>query len=164
MARCVIAGVIVTYLLAVFQTTLGGVCAIRGVSPDLLLIWVVCLGLLSGRTPGALIGFACGLLEGGLTQAWMGAFAISKALSGFGAGVLATKLFRENWAVPSVSAAALTLLNDATFLLVSRADGWPHAVHVIAVRMAYHAALAPILFVLTIRVRRSLLGRHEEAA
>jgi len=164
MARCIIAGVIVTYLLAVLQTTLGGVFAIRGVSPDLLLIWTICLGLLSGRTPGALIGFACGLLEGGLTQAWIGAFAISKALTGFGAGVLATKLFRENWAVPSVSAAVLTLFNDVTFLLVSRADSWPHAVHVIAMRMAYHAVLAPVLFVLTIRVRRVLLGRREETA
>jgi rod shape-determining protein MreD len=164
MARCIIAGVIVTYLLAVFQTTLGGVIAIRGVSPDLLLTWTVCLGLLSGRTAGALIGFAGGLLEGSLAQAWIGAFAISKALSGFGAGVLATKLFRENWAVPSVSAAALTLLNELAFLLVSRADGWPHAAHIIVVRMAYHAVLAPILFVLTVRVRRALLGHREEAA
>ena len=162
MARCIIAGVIVTYLLAVFQTTVGGICAIRGVSPDLLLVWVICLGLLSGRVPGALIGFACGLLEGGLAQAWIGAFAISKALSGFGAGVLATKLFRENWAVPSLSAAVLTLFNEVTFLLVSRADGWPHAAHIIAVRMAYHAVLAPVVFVLTVRVRRVLLGRREE--
>ena len=164
MSRCIIAGVIVTYLLAVLQTTLGGFLAIRGVAPDLLLVWTICIGLLSGRTAGAVIGFGCGLLEGGLMQTWIGAFAMSKALSGFGAGALATKLFRENWAVPSVSAALLTALNEVVFLLVSRADSWSHAGHIIALRMAYHAVLAPIMFALTIRGRRALVGRREEAA
>jgi rod shape-determining protein MreD len=164
MARCIIAGVIITYLLAVLQTSLGGFLAIRGLSPDLLLVWAVCIGLLSGRTAGALVGFGCGMLQGGLTQTWIGAFAISKALSGFSAGVLATKLFKENWAVPSVAAAMLTVLNEGVFLLVSRADTWSHAGRIITLRVAYHAVLAPFAFALTIRARRALVGRRGETA
>jgi rod shape-determining protein MreD len=164
MARCIVAGVIATYLLAVFQTTIGELMMIRGVTPDLLFVWTVCLGLLSGRTAGALIGFGCGLLEGGLTQQWIGAFAISKALSGFGAGVLGAKLFKENWAVPSVAAALLTVANESVFVLVSSSDGWPRAGHLILVRSLYHAALAPIIFALTLRARRLLVGRREELA
>jgi rod shape-determining protein MreD len=164
MARCIIAGVAVTYFLAVIQTTIGEFLMIRGVAPDLLLVWAICVGLLSGSSVGALIGFGCGLLEGGLTQMWMGAFAISKALSGFGAGVLATKLFKENWAVPSVAAVVLTLVNEAAFLFVSRAGSGAHAGRIVLVRLIYHAVLAPFMFALTVRGRRALVGRGEELA
>ena len=58
MARVVVAGVIVTYALAVLQATLGGQMAIHGVAPDLLFLWTICVGLLSGGPAGALVGFA----------------------------------------------------------------------------------------------------------
>ena len=73
MTRCIISGLVVTYLLAVAQTALGGRMAVRGVPPDLLFVWTVVIGLLSGRTAGALVGFGGGLLEGSLTQAWTSA-------------------------------------------------------------------------------------------
>ena len=164
MTRCIISGVVVTYLLAVVQTALGGRLAVRGVPPDLLFVWTVVIGLLSGRTAGALAGFGSGLLEGALTQAWIGALAISKTMTGFLAGVLATKLFRENWAVPSLSAVVLTIANEAIFLLVAWQDDWARAGRVVAVRVVYHAALAPVFFAVALRARRALVGRREELA
>lgn len=164
MARCIIAGVVAIYLLAVLQTTIGGLLTIHGVAPDLLFVWTVCLGLLSGRVPGALIGFGCGLLEGGISQRWIGALAISKLLSGFGAGILGGKLFKENWAVPGVAAALLTVMNEAAFALVAGATDWARAGHLLLVRVCYHALLAPIFFALIARARRLLIGRREELA
>lgn len=163
MTRCIIAGVIVTFLLGVLQTTLSGPMSAFGVAPDLLLLWAVCIGLLSGSTAGALIGFGAGLLEGALQQAWIGAYVISKMLSGFTAGLLATRMFRENWLVPAVCAAVLTLVNEAAFLLISGAGEWGQAGRILGVRVGYHAVLAPIFFTLTLRVRRALMGRREEA-
>jgi rod shape-determining protein MreD len=162
MARCIIAAALVTYALAVFQNALGGLIAIQGVSPDLLFLWTVCMGLLSGHHVGALVGFGCGLLEGGLQQASIGAFAISKTLSGFGAGVMAGKMFRENWLVPIVSAGVLTVVNEGIFLLLSRGADWSQAGRLIGLRALYHAALAPFAFAIVARARRALRGVQEE--
>ncbi len=162
MARCVIVGAVITYLLAVFQSTLGGFIAIWGVSPDLLLVWTISMGLLSGRHLGAVVGFASGLMEGGLQQTAIGAFAISKTVSGFGAGVLAGKMFRENWLVPIVSAGLLTAVNEALFLLLYRAGDWSQAGRVVGLRVAYHAVLTPLVFAAAGRLRRALVRRPEE--
>lgn len=164
MARCVIAGVIVAYLLAVVQTTLGGPISVYGVAPDLLFLWTVCIGLLGGANVGALNGFGSGLLQGALAQAGIGGLAFGKAISGFAAGLLATKMFKENWLVPAVCAALLTVVNEAGFLAFSRGGSWAQAGRVIGVRVVYHAALAPIAFALVVRGRRLLRGRREEMA
>ena len=162
MARCILAGVVATYVLAVFQSTLGGRLAVGGVSPDLLFVWSVCIGLLSGAEAGAAVGFGSGFLEGGLQQAWTGALAISKGASGFASGLVATKVFRDNWLVPPVSAAVLTLLNEAIFLALARGVEWRQAGEIVGVRMVYHALLAPIFFAVASRARRSLLGQQAE--
>ncbi|UCC68228.1 MAG: rod shape-determining protein MreD [Armatimonadota bacterium] len=162
MARCIIAGAVVTYALAVFQNTLGGFMTIWGVTPDLLLVWTICMGLLGGRHVGALVGFASGLMQGGLQQAAIGAYAISKTVSGFGAGVLAGKMFRENWLVPIVSAGVLTAVNEAAFLVLYRAADWSQAGRVVGLRVAYHAVLTPVVFAVAGRARRALLGRPEK--
>jgi rod shape-determining protein MreD len=164
MARVVVAGVIVTYVLAVLQATLGGRMAIHGVAPDLLFLWTICVGLLSGGPAGALVGFGAGLMEGSLQHQWVGAYGISKTLSGLGAGLLATKMFKENWVVPLVCAVLLTVVNEVVFLVFSGAGGWEQASRIIGVRVVYHGALAPVAFALVRRGRRALLGRPEEAA
>ncbi|MDH4179056.1 MAG: hypothetical protein OEV33_00985 [Armatimonadota bacterium] len=162
MARCIIAGVIITYVLAVFQATLGSRLAIAGVSPDMLFLWTVCLGLLSGPRVGALVGFASGALEGSLRQALIAALGISKGFSGFAAGLLSTKMFRENWLVPAISAGLLTLVHETVFLLISRQDTWTHTGWLIGGRMLYHALLAPIAFALIVRARQALMGERAE--
>jgi rod shape-determining protein MreD len=163
MARCIIAGVIATYVLAVVQTTVGAAIAISGVSPDLLLVWTITIGLLSGPYTGGLVGFAAGMLQGALFQTWIGAYAFSKTLSGFAAGLLATKMFKENLLVPAISAALLTVGNEGVFLLFARGADLHQAGRVIGLRALYHAVLTPIAFALTRRARRAFLGEREGA-
>ena len=163
MARCVVAGIIITYLLAVFQTTVGSRLAVAGATPDILLVWTVCIGLLSGPRAGMLVGFASGAIQGSLLQGLIGPLAISKGLSGFGAGLISTRMFRENWLVPAISAALLTLANEAVFLALSPAPGeWVYAARVIGARTVYHAALAPIAFAAVARARQAMLGARAE--
>jgi len=164
MARRVIAGVLATFLLAVLQTTLGSRLAVGGVSPDLLFVWTLCIGLLSGGKMGALVGFSCGLLEGCLEQRLIQALAISKLLSGYGAGLLATKMFKENWLVPVVAAALLTVLNEGVRLLLSPSPGWLQADRVLGTKIVYHALLSPFAYALVSRARRRLTTRRAKAA
>ena len=164
MARRVTAAVVATFVLAVLQTTLGSRLAVGGVSPDLLFVWTVCIGLSSGGRAGALVGFGCGVLQGSLEQRLIGALAISKLLSGYGAGLLATKMFKENWLVPVVAAALLTVLNEGVRLLLSPSPGWLHADRILGTKIVYHALLSPFAYVLLTRARRLLTTGRAKAA
>jgi rod shape-determining protein MreD len=151
MARVIIAGVIVTYLLAVVQTTLGGRIVLWSVAPDLPFVWTICVGLLEGPESGALVGFGSGMIQGLLGQSHIGVLGISKTLAGFAAGLLSAQFARDAWFTPAISAFLLTLGND---LIFSR-DA-PHLAHAICVRAGYHAVLAPLFYMLASRGRRAL--------
>lgn len=156
MVRNLLAAIIVTYLLAVIQSTLGGHLAVLGVAPDLLLLWSMCVGLSHGAVVGAVAGWGSGLLEGSLQQAWMAPCAISKAVSGFAAGKLGGKMHKENLLVPAVCAIILTVANEMVFLLLSRTGFSAHAARVIGVRVCYHALLAPFALAAVARGERAL--------
>jgi len=161
MARSVVSAIIVTYGLAVVQATVGGRLAVGGVAPDLLLVWTVCIGLLSGPRAGMIAGFACGILEGSLLQRMIGALAVGKGLSGLAAGLISTRMLREHWLVPAISAAVLTLANEMVFLALSdRSGGWGYSGRAIGLRVLYHAALAPIMFAAVARGRQALSGER----
>jgi rod shape-determining protein MreD len=156
MARAVALAALVTFALAIAQTTLGGRIAVWNVSPDLLLVWTMCLGLLAGPEAGAATGFASGALQGSLGQSLIGPLGISKTISGLAAGLLARRLFRDNWVVPAVCAVLVTVLNEAIFLLLCGLTNGPQAGRIIAVRAVYHAVLAPPCYAVTARGRRAL--------
>jgi rod shape-determining protein MreD len=156
MLRTVLIAAVATYALAVVQTTLGARLAVWGVPPDLLLLWTIGAGLLGGPQVGAVVGFGSGVLQGALIQSHLGAYAVSKILAGVAAGLLGRRVFRDNWLVPSLAAAALTILHEVLFVLLSHVGGG-HVLRVIGLRVLYHAALAPFGYALIVR---SLRGRH----
>lgn len=163
MARTLIAAAVATYLLAILQSTLGGRIPLWGVSPDLLLVWTICLGLLAGPEAGALAGFASGTLQGSLGQLLIGALAISKTVSGLTAGLLASKIYKDNWFAPAVCALCLTVMNEALFALLTGSANAYHAGRVIALRAAYHAILAPPVYALVVHGRRALVAKDRSA-
>ncbi|MFQ5911941.1 MAG: rod shape-determining protein MreD [Nitrospinota bacterium] len=80
-------GLIIAIL--ILQTTLAEfVAEVAGAKPDLILLLVVSLGLLRGKTAGMGYGWALGLLQDGLSGSLLGQNALSKGLIGFTAGVL----------------------------------------------------------------------------
>lgn len=162
MARCIAAVAVVTYLLAVFQATLGARLAVAGVSPDLVFVWTVCVGLVGGRRAGAYTGFGAGLLEGALRQALIGPLAISRGVTGFVAGLLAGKLFRDNWLVSVLAAVVLTILNETIQGLLAGPSSWSQAFRLLGGRIIYHAILTPVVLLLVSRGRQAIVGPHAE--
>jgi rod shape-determining protein MreD len=162
MIRMMVLGVAVAYGMAVLQSTVGGRLAVAGVAPDLLLVWTISMGLACGGLTGAVTGWAGGLIQGGLQQKWIGAYAISKTVSGFIAGRLGAKMFKENWLAPMVCAALVTVLNEGVFLLFSRSGPWEGAWRVVGVRVVYHAVLAPFFFAAAYRLQRAVMRGQEE--
>jgi rod shape-determining protein MreD len=72
--------------LLILQTTFVPLLSLGGVTPDLLLIWVVYFALARGQVEGMLAGFTAGLLEDLLTTQFFGLAALTKTIAGFGTG------------------------------------------------------------------------------
>ena len=83
---------IVSLILIVVQTTVLRLLMIQGISPDLLLIWIVYLALKEGQVSGTAWGFALGLVFDLTTGSFIGLSALTKTIGGFSAGYF----FNEN--------------------------------------------------------------------
>jgi rod shape-determining protein MreD len=76
----------VVFVGALFQAAIFSSFSIGGGAPDVLLVVVVSLGLLRGSVPGAVLGFAGGLVVDLLTLDTLGLTSLVLTLAGFWAG------------------------------------------------------------------------------
>lgn len=76
----------VVFVAALFQAAIFSSFAVAGGVPDVLLVVVISLGLLRGSVPGAVLGFAGGLVVDLLTLETLGLTSLVLTLAGFWAG------------------------------------------------------------------------------
>ena len=86
--RPVILTILLLGAVVLLQTTVLGIVAVGGVTPDLQLILLVFLALRRGSMSGQLAGFAGGLLEDLVSLAPLGFHALVRTLVGFTSGLL----------------------------------------------------------------------------
>jgi len=111
-----IAGLFIVVLTV--QTSVLALAGQGAVYPDLLLLTVIALALLSDARRGVLLGCAAGLLQDIVFAAPLGFFAFGKALAGLAAGMLAREIHRDYLLSPVLIAMLLTVVVEvATFLL-----------------------------------------------
>lgn len=101
----------------ILQTTLFHYLKIGGVKPDLLLIIIVLSAVLKGKTSGAELGFAYGLLEDLFVGKYIGLQALTKMITGYCIGLLERKIFPDNVLVPVVVSAAGTVIHNLLLAL-----------------------------------------------
>jgi rod shape-determining protein MreD len=95
---------------AMLQTVIVSSLVIGGGAPDLLLVVVVCLGLLRGSVPGAVFGFAGGLVVDLLTLDTLGIASLVLTLVGFWAGRYAETTGRGRRLAPLAAVGVITVL------------------------------------------------------
>ena len=105
-------------LTLILQSTLVPLVAINGIRPDLLLIIVVLSALLLGKETGACLGFFTGLLQDLVSGNIFGLNILSKLATGFLAGVMERKVFKENFFLPVLAVAVATAFNSLVMLLI----------------------------------------------
>jgi len=88
--------------------------SIGGVSPDLPLILTALIALRRGPETGCLVGFASGLFQDAASGGLLGVQALSRALAGFGMGLLPGRLWVGH---PLVQIPGLMLLTIAEGLV-----------------------------------------------
>jgi rod shape-determining protein MreD len=95
------------FVAALFQAAIFSSFSILGGAPDVLLVTVISLGLLRGSVPGAVLGFAGGLVVDLLTLDTLGLTSLVLTLAGFWAGRYAETTARGRW-LPLFSTVAVT--------------------------------------------------------
>ena len=152
-----IAASVAIFLIGVFQAGASSWLAIWLAPPDLPLLLTISLGLTCGPVAGMLAGFGSALVQAGLSQSYLLAHALGLIVSGFVAGELSRRFFREHWLVPVASVLILTLMSELLFRLAAPSSGlssrW------LAIRLLYNTALAWPCFRLTARAREALPAR-----
>ncbi len=98
----------------VVQSSVVPALSVAGVTPDVPLILTVLLALRRGSETGCLVGFVAGMLQDVAGGGLIGVQALTKALAGFGMGMLVGRLWVSN---PLVQVPGLVLLTLAEGLL-----------------------------------------------
>ncbi len=111
---------IIALVLAVgFQGSLPSWLSIWGGGPDLVLVVLIAFALGGDVAFGAAVGFAAGFLHGAAVGTSVGSFAVTRTLTGVLSGLVNARLFRDNPLVPTLSAAWLTAVCEALFLVAN---------------------------------------------
>jgi len=98
------------FVAALLQAAIVSSLVLAGGAPDLLLVVVVCLGLLRGAVPGAIFGFAGGLVVDLLTLDTLGVTSLVLTLAGFWAGRYGETTGRGRRLAPLVAVGVITVL------------------------------------------------------
>jgi rod shape-determining protein MreD len=155
-ARAAVAAVAVILAVAA-QTAVLGRLPLPGGSPNLVIVFVLAVGLTAGTPAGMSVGFAAGLLTDALSDHPLGLLACCFALAGFVAGLLETDAERSVlWPllVVGVGAAGTFLLYLGLLAILNRppADG----IGDLPTTVLYDVMLTPFVIPVVAAVTRRL--------
>ncbi len=94
---------LILLLSLVAESTLLVNLQIFGVTPDLVLVWVIILTLLWGPKRGTALGFVFGLVEDLFFAKYVGTNALAKMAVGLFIGGMEGKLYKDNILVPVIA-------------------------------------------------------------
>ncbi len=100
----------VVFVAALFQAAIFSSFSVFGGAPDVLLVAVISLGLLRGSVPGAVLGFAGGVVIDLLTLETLGLTSLVLTLAGFWAGRYAETTARGRWLPLFTAVGVMTVL------------------------------------------------------
>ena len=134
------------------------------VTPDLVLIVVISIGLLRGPDEGLIFGLATGffldLVSGGL----IGIQAASKMIAGFMIGLLEKTIFKDNLVLPTLAVFISTLVLETFHIIMYQAFNANY--HLITIFFTvilplafYNALLTPLIYFLILKLDRFVAER-----
>jgi rod shape-determining protein MreD len=152
---------------AVIQTALDPLTGALGVTPDLVLIVVVCWALLMGSEEGMLLGALGGLLLDLMSGAPLGTHTLALALIGYLAGVVTFSPIRSRVIMPALVMAGSTVLYDAIVGVILRLTGWPlpdlRTMSMVMVpSLISNALVAPLIYWPVVRILEARGGLRPE--
>jgi rod shape-determining protein MreD len=154
-------GLAVVFVAALVQVVIVASILIDGGAPDLLLVVVVCLGLLRGSIPGAVLGFTGGVIVDVVTLGTLGVTSLVLTLAGFWAGRYGETTGRGRRFAPVIAVGAITLLAGAFgYVLQYLLDEEVVAQHALVTALAPAFVLNLILALPVHSLVRSIVGEE----
>jgi rod shape-determining protein MreD len=152
-------GLAVVFVAALVQVVIVSSILIGGGAPDVLLVVVICLGLLRGSIPGAMLGFAGGVIVDVVTLGTLGVTSLVLTLAGFWAGRYGETTGRGRRFAPVIAVGAITLLAGAFgYVLQYLLDEEVVAQHALVTALAPAFVLNLILALPVHSLVRSIIG------
>ncbi len=111
--------ILLPYIAIFLQSTLFGLYSIKGVKPDLVLIFVVFFALLNKINRGTVYGVLCGFLEDICLGRFLGMNALAKGITACIIGKLQGNLFKDNLLVGVAVVFGGTVINSFILFLLS---------------------------------------------
>lgn len=157
----------VVFVAAMLQVVIVSSLVIAGGAPDLLIVVVVVLGLLRGAIPGAMFGFAGGMVVDLVTLGTLGVTSLVLTLAGFWAGRYAETTSRDRRFAAVLAVGAITVLAAAFgYVLYYLLDEEVVAQHALVTALAPAFVLNLMLALPVNALVRAIVGEGtgEEAA
>ncbi len=152
MQRALLVNVAIVAAVAIAQTVFLDIIAIAGVTPDLVLLVLVCLAQRQGPINGQLTGLCAGLIEDFTSLSPLGFHSLLRLTIGFVSGLTHNKMFVDPIFVPIILVAAATVFKWLFAALIAGVFGVDMAAIVFSrvffIELGYNAVLAPVVFAL----------------
>jgi rod shape-determining protein MreD len=146
---------------AVVQVTTISGTRLLGAEPELLLVTIVCLALVAGSIPGAVAGFAGGLLVDVMTLGTLGTASILLTLAGYWAGRYGETTGRGRPYAPALAAFAISLVATIGGVTLHFLLGQPVSARDALITALPSALLAAVLALGVIRICRAVLAEPQ---
>jgi rod shape-determining protein MreD len=143
---------------AIVQVTTISGARLLGAEPELLLVTIVCVALIAGSIPGAIAGFAGGLLVDVMTLGTLGTTSIVLTLAGYWAGRYGETTGRGRAYAPSLAAFAISLAATVFGATLHFLLGQPVSARDALVTALPSALLAAVLALGVHRICRAVLA------
>lgn len=164
---------IVNFLLIIFsfvlQTTVFRYIDFGGITPNLLLILTVSLGLMRGDKSGTLVGFFCGLLVDVFFGTYIGFYALIYMYIGFIIGKFHKIFFPQNIFLPMLFIVVSDFVFGFTcyilfFLFRTKFDIDYYMLHVIVPEMVYTTIVSIFFYPVILRLNTWLEDIEQRSA
>lgn len=161
--------ILTTIFCFLLQTTIFQSLKLAGISPNIMLILVVSIGFMRGRTEGMLVGFFSGLLLDILYGGYLGIFALVYLLIGYINGYFNHMFFSDEYLLPI----GLILGNDLIlnlciyilyFLMRNRLDFLFYLRYTILPEMIYTIVITLVLYKLLLVIDSWLKSNEKRSA
>ena len=134
---------IITYALFIIvitliQTNIIDAISILGVKPNLLIVFVIVVGLTNGSETGAFVGFVAGLVMDSFSPTPVGIYAIIGMYLGVIAGISNRSFFRDNYILTMVFAFIYSVAFETiVYVFVMSGQYWQDGIGSVFINLLY---------------------------
>lgn len=134
------------------QETWMPAIAIGGAQPDLLLYFIVFIGIFKKPSWGLGAGFVVGLIEDLLIGKYIGLHILSGMITGYLVAYFGGQFYKENYIIPIATVFAGAIISGFSYVFFSQFVSlglpfWYSLWHLVLPNAIYSAALAPLIYI-----------------